>query len=296
MPFNYTNKTAGELIRSQDWNAAMQAIADLFDKFNFDATIGHGHTGGPEDGPQIGTAGIQNAAITLSKIANLAVSASKLANNAVTTSKIADGAVTASKIGPNAVNASHIVSGQVGNSELANGAVTSTKIGTNAVNATHIASGQVGNSELASNAVTGIKIANGTITGSKIANGTITGSKIATNSLSSAQLGTNSVGNSELQSNSVTLPKIHPTTRNELIAVAVSNVGDGQTAARPNGFNTSECIFAVMLNTIQFNASASGSLIVKAAVNSSGTVTITDTSGQSGGQATVIAFARRGGW
>ena len=104
-------KQQGHTVRSEDWNDAMNAIAELFNKFN--PTSGHRHTGAPEDAPPIQQAGIADNAVTESKIANLAVSTAKLldgavntaklGNLAVSTAKIQDGAVTFNKIAPGAV-------------------------------------------------------------------------------------------------------------------------------------------------------------------------------------------------
>lgn len=78
MPFSHTPKNPGDLIKSEDWNNALDAIVDLFNKFN-DAT-GHTHSGAGEDGPPIAEAGI--------------------ANNAITNEKILDGTITAAKVAP----------------------------------------------------------------------------------------------------------------------------------------------------------------------------------------------------
>jgi hypothetical protein len=141
MPFSFTNKSAGDLIRSQDWNAAMAAIAALYDKLN--GTTGHGHTGGPEDGPRITTAGLADAAVTLLKLADLAVSTVKLQDNAVTNQKIA----------PNAV----------GNAQIANLAVNNGKIADLSVTSNKLANSAVGTNQLANASVTAAKLAAGAV-------------------------------------------------------------------------------------------------------------------------------------
>ncbi|MFM2376610.1 MAG: hypothetical protein RLZZ165_1707 [Bacteroidota bacterium] len=109
MPFSFTNKSIGDLIRSQDWNAAMAAVAALYDKLN--GATGHAHSGGAEDGPKINTAGIADLAVTLQKLADLAVGTSKIVDGAVTTPKIADSAVTTPKILDGAVTAAKLAPG-----------------------------------------------------------------------------------------------------------------------------------------------------------------------------------------
>lgn len=151
MPFTFTPKSAGDLIRSQDWNAAMTAIAALFDKLSADATLGHTHDGTPENGPLIGSNGLQNAAVTLQKLADLAVSAAKLQDGAVTNAKIGNGAVTSAKI--------------------ATGAVGTSQMAANSVNATVLANGAVGAAQLASNSVSTAAIQNGAVTAAKLASG-----------------------------------------------------------------------------------------------------------------------------
>lgn len=86
MPFSHTPKNPGDLIKSDDWNKALNAVVELFGKF--DKAAGHSHNGTLENGPQIPEAGI----------ANNAVSNAKIQDNAITANKILDGTITAQKV------------------------------------------------------------------------------------------------------------------------------------------------------------------------------------------------------
>lgn len=88
MPFSHIPKNPGDLIKSDDWNKALNAVVDLFAKFN---AAGHKHTGVGEDAPQIAEAGIANNAISNAKIQNGAVSNAKIQDGAVTLNKVAAG-------------------------------------------------------------------------------------------------------------------------------------------------------------------------------------------------------------
>ena len=77
MPFSHTPKNPGDLIKSDDWNQALNAVAELFVKF--DNAAGHTHSGSGEDGPPIGEAGIANNAISNTKIQDGAITAAKVA-------------------------------------------------------------------------------------------------------------------------------------------------------------------------------------------------------------------------
>ncbi len=152
MPFTVNNKSAGDLIRSQDWNAAMAGIAALFDRLN--STTGHGHTGTLEDGPQIGTAGVADLAITLQKLADLAVSTNKIVDGAVTTDKIADLSVTKSKIGAEEVTTPKLTDNAVTTVKLADNSVTTSKLINGSVTAAKLAAGAVAEFGFASAALT----------------------------------------------------------------------------------------------------------------------------------------------
>jgi len=111
MVFTPETKNPGDLVKSKDWNEAMQAIVDLIAKF--DAAVGHSHSGAPEDAPliqasgiadgAIATAKLQDGAVTSNKLASNAVSGTAIQNNAISTSKIQDGAIAAAKIAPGVV-------------------------------------------------------------------------------------------------------------------------------------------------------------------------------------------------
>jgi hypothetical protein len=89
MPFSHTPKNPGDLLKSDDWNKALNAVVALFGKL--DPATGHSHNGTVENGPQITEAGL----------ANNAVSSVKIQDNAVTATKIPDGSIAGTKIVPN---------------------------------------------------------------------------------------------------------------------------------------------------------------------------------------------------
>lgn len=89
MPFSHIPKNPGDLIKSEDWNKALNALVELFGKF--DKTAGHQHSGSGEDGPPIKEAGIAANAISNGKIQDGAISNTKIQNGAVTVDKVAAG-------------------------------------------------------------------------------------------------------------------------------------------------------------------------------------------------------------
>jgi len=89
MPFSHIPKNPGDLIKSEDWNKALNSIVDLFAKF--DKVAGHAHSGSGEDGPPIKEAGIANNSISNVKIQDGAVSATKIQNGAITAAQVAAG-------------------------------------------------------------------------------------------------------------------------------------------------------------------------------------------------------------
>ncbi|MGB8698136.1 MAG: hypothetical protein WCD18_01860 [Thermosynechococcaceae cyanobacterium] len=77
MAFTPEIKNPGDLVKSQDWNDAMQAIVALFTKF--DQAAGHLHSGAAEDAPPITQAGVADNAISTNKLQDAAVTLGKLA-------------------------------------------------------------------------------------------------------------------------------------------------------------------------------------------------------------------------
>jgi hypothetical protein len=267
MPFSFTNKSAGDLIRSQDWNAAMAAIAALYDKIN--GSTGHRHTGSAEDGPQINTGGLADLAVTLQKLAALSVDTSKLIDLAVSTAKLDNGAVTNPKLAANAVGNSNILNGAVDINKMANNSVGTNQIVNGAVNNGKLAANSVGNSQLQDLSVSVQKIVDNSIITQKIADGQVTAAKLA----------------------SGVAPQI---------GIALSYCYDGYTAAIPSGFSASECRFFGALDYVYHNVPAgqqSYLYVWISNIDSNGLVSIVNSSNHGySARARVLAIAKQGGW
>jgi hypothetical protein len=267
MPFSFTNKTQGDLIRSQDWNAAMTAIVALYDKIN--GSTGHRHTGGVEDGPQITSAGLQDLAVITQKLADLVVTTAKLADAAVTNAKIANTAVDGTKIANNAVNTSHIV----------NAAVDINKMAANSVGTNQIVNAAVTNGKMAANSVGSSQIIDLSVSVNKIVDNSVTTPKIADSSVTAAKLAAG----------------VAPG-----IGVAISYLYNNQTAAIPSGYLLSECKFYVAFGWIYQSVPAGQStyLYQWATISpSTGLVTIYDYSTHTHDSAVyVLAIGKKGGW
>jgi len=151
---------------------------------------------------QVGTADIQDGAITSSKIANGTVIAADIADGSVTGPKlgqtainannIVDGAITGPKIGLTAINANNIV----------DGAVTGNKIGLTSINANNIVDGAITGDKIGLTAINANNIVDGAITGDKIGLTAINANNIVNGGVTVAKGGT---GLSTLTANSVVL-------------------------------------------------------------------------------------------
>lgn len=135
----------------------------------------------------IGTAKIQNLAVTNAKIADLSVGTAKIANLAVGTAQIADAAISTAKIG----------NLQVDTAKIATAAITNAKIGSLAVDTANIQSGAITNAKIGFAAVDTAEIANLAVTSAKIyslvADKITTGTLTATISVSSGLIRTTGV-------------------------------------------------------------------------------------------------------
>jgi hypothetical protein len=129
---------------------------------------------------QVGTADIQDGAIT----------AAKIADGTVVAAEIANGAVTGPKLGQTAINANNIV----------DGAVTGDKIGLTAINANNIVDGAVTGNKLGQTAINANNIVDGAVTGPKLGLTSINANNIVDGSVTVVKGGT---GLSTLTANSV---------------------------------------------------------------------------------------------
>lgn len=272
MPFSFINKSAGDLIKSQDWNSAMAAIAALYDRLS--GTTGHRHTGSAEDGPQISTGGIGDLAITNPKLGPAAVDGTKIASNSVGTAHVVNSAIDGTKLANNSVGTAHVVNGAIDINKMAVNSVGNNQIQNNAVTVGKIAANSVGSTQLIDLSVSVNKIVDGSVITSKIGDGQVTAAKLA--------------------------PGLAP----EIATSQMSYISHGQAISLPTGFTYSECRFFVSIPyysrtynafpvqvfhdawvwfdwngttyipTLSINAASSGALIY----------------------AHVLVLARRGGW
>ena len=121
----------------------------------------------------IGTANIQDGAVTNPKLATNSVNTSQLYDNSVTTPKLVALSVTSEKLNNNSVDSTNIIDGTIVHNDIATGGIFATNI--------------------ADGIITAAKIASQTINGTNLIGGTVTITNLATNSVGTAQLVVNAV-------------------------------------------------------------------------------------------------------
>lgn len=131
----------------------------------------------------VGSDQLAEEAVTTVKVADYAITTEKIDFDAVTGNQINDGAVTGGKIAPDSVNRSHIVAGEIVNEHYADGSITGNKI----------AAGAISGSQLDTECVSGDKIALSTITGQHLADEAVTNTKIAAYAVSEVSLADDAV-------------------------------------------------------------------------------------------------------
>lgn len=135
-------------------------------------------------GSSIGTAELENDAVTADKIADGAIDdAAKLADSVVSTAKIADGAISTDKLADSAVTEAKILDSSVSSAKINNGAVTEGKIADGAVVSAKIGADAVDGSKIADNAVDSEHIAAGAIDTAHLADANVTEAKLHANVL-----------------------------------------------------------------------------------------------------------------
>jgi hypothetical protein len=179
---------------------------------------------------KVGSAVIDDGAITTAKIAESAVIAGKLATNAVTEDKINALAVTAAKIAALAVETGKIADLAVATGKLADAAATEAKIATNAITETKVSNDAITTPKLAAGAVTAAKITAGTITATEIAASTITGAKIAAGTITAGNIAALTITASEIAASTITGAKIAALTI-EAGNIAANTITGGKIAA-----------------------------------------------------------------
>ncbi len=192
----YIRKQPNDLIRAADWN---QIQIDARDDI-----AQHQHTGGA-DGTLLGTASLQDDAVTAAKIADGAVGFAHLATEV--RSAIQDAGLEPELI-PNAVNTVHIANGAVTNNKIAGVAVTTDKLGDASVTSAKLAGSAVTFDKIASGAVTAEKIAGGAVTAEKIAGGAVTAEKLAIGGVRPEHILGGAVQTGHLAPNAVTGDKL----------------------------------------------------------------------------------------
>lgn len=156
----------------------------------------------------IGTAQIQDAAITNAKIGSAAVKTANIQDAAITTAKIGNAQISTAKIADLAVDTAKIADAAIGTAKIIDGSITNAKIGSAAVSTAKILDGAISNAKIGDAEITGAKIANATIGTAKIEQGAIT----------TALIDTGAVGTAQIADGSITDAKIVSLTANKITA------------------------------------------------------------------------------
>jgi hypothetical protein len=156
----------------------------------------------------VGTAQIQNAAITNALIANLAVDTAKIVDAAIVTAKLGDLSATTAKINDAAVTTAKISNLAVTTALVADAAITNAKIGSLAVASANIQDAAITTAKIATANITTALIADANITTAKIADANITTAKIADANITTAKIADANITTAKIADANITTAKI----------------------------------------------------------------------------------------
>lgn len=221
------NIADGNVINASDLDGEFDSIQAAFNE-----TTGHSHDGTSGEGPQIGTGGIADSAVTTAKILDGNVTNAKLAADAVTGAKLADSAVDSEHYTNGSIDTAHIGNLQVTTAKIAADAIDGTKLADNAVDSEHYTDGSIDRVHLAADIIDGTKIADDVINSEHYIDGSIDrvhlaadiidGTKIADDVINSEHYVEGSIDAEHLASSSVTAVKI----ANDAVALGTKTTGN----------------------------------------------------------------------
>ena len=116
---------------------------------------------------------IESLAVGSAELNNDAVTSAHIADGQIQADDLSDGSVTSAKLVGDAVTTVHIADGQVQANDLSDGSVTSAKLVGDAVTSAHIADGQIQTGDLSDGSVTSAKLVANAVTSAHIADGQI---------------------------------------------------------------------------------------------------------------------------
>lgn len=171
-----------------------------------------------EDQISIGTANIQNGAITNAKIGQAAITEANIANASISKAKIQDGAIgnaqigngeiTGAKIALATINSTHIADAAINTGKIQNLAVTTAKIANAAIGTTQIQDAAIVAAKIDDAAITNAKIDNLAVTTGKIADLTVTEGKIANLAVTNGKIANAAIDSAKIQDATITAAKI----------------------------------------------------------------------------------------
>ena len=224
--------------------------------------------------PPLGTANIEDSAITDAKIADGAIVTVKMRDGTVTSAKIVDGTISAQDLMDGSILTIKIADGAISTDKIVNSSVTTGKIADEAIISSKVAEGAIVTAKLADNSITSAKIIDGTIIGEdlssgaiitvKVADGAITTSKIADGAVTTPKIADNSVTNTKLAANAIPYSAVYNTTLVSTMSTSFVDIPDTSLEITLNRRSN----LIIMFNAEAWVDGAGDSLYVRALVNS----------------------------
>lgn len=165
-----------------------------------------------EDQISIGSANIQDGAITNAKIGQAAITEANIADASISRAKIQDGAIGNAQIGNGEITGAKIALATIDSTHIADAAITTGKIQDLAVTTAKIANAAIGTTQIQDAAIVAAKIDDAAITSAKIDNLAVTTGKIADLAVTEGKIANLAVTNGKIANAAIDSAKIQDAT------------------------------------------------------------------------------------